>query len=79
MGRVDFNGQSVVVLSGSSEVRTQVSRAPRYLVGAGKTSEDVYEKNCWNWGKLVGHHCECALWVFHFLSLSLGFLICEWG
>lgn len=40
--------EQVVVISGSNEIRTQVSNAPGYLVGPEKTSEYVYEENCWD-------------------------------
>ena len=50
--------QQVVVISDSVEIRTQISQAPGYLVWVGKTSEDMYEENCWNW-----EECQSAITV----------------
>lgn len=47
-------------------------------MGAGKTSEDEYEENCWDWEELV-LITTVNVQVIHFLSLSLSFLICEMG
>lgn len=89
MGRLDWVDnqhslpQWVVVISGSLEIRTQVSYAAGYLVGVGKTSEVwvLYKENGCNVEELVWviHHCECAPWVIHFPSLSVSFFICKMG
>lgn len=67
--------QQEVGMSGPTEIRAQVSHAPGCLVGAGKTSEDVYEENGWDWEELV-LITTVNVQVIHLVSLSLSFLIC---